>query len=51
MKACPNCKSVSKQKLKRRPIIKLFRGSKGFSCKDCNTAYTWFPIINKSLRV
>lgn len=51
MKACPKCKSVSKQKLKRRPIVKIYVGSIGYSCNNCNTAYTWFPIINRSLRI
>jgi len=51
MKACPRCKSVSRHRLKRRGVVKLIPGAKSYGCDKCNTQYTWFSIVNRSLRV
>lgn len=51
MKACPKCKSVSKRRMMRSSIMKLIPGTKSYSCDKCNTMYTWFSIINLSLKV
>lgn len=51
MKACPTCKSTSKQRMKRKAIIKLIPGTKSYSCDRCNTNYTWFSFINSSFKI
>ena len=51
MKACQKCKSVFKHRMIRRSILKLVPGTKSYSCDKCNTMYTWFSIVNLSLRV
>ncbi|WP_189663005.1 hypothetical protein [Polaribacter sp. IC073] len=51
MKACPRCKSVSRHRLKRKGIVKLIPGTKGYACDKCKTKYTWVSIINLSLRI
>jgi len=51
MKACPKCKSTSKHRMPRKPLVKLYPGTKAYACDVCNTTYTWFPIINLSLKV
>ncbi|WP_298882498.1 hypothetical protein [uncultured Polaribacter sp.] len=51
MKACPRCKSVSRHRMKRSTFAKLIPGTKAYSCDKCNTEYTWFSFINRSLRI
>jgi len=51
MKACPRCKSVSRHRLKRKGFVKMIPGARSYGCDKCNTNYTWFSIINSSLRV
>lgn len=51
MKACPKCKSVSRHRMKRGAFAKIVPGSKAYACDKCNTQYTWYPFINRSLRV
>lgn len=49
MKACPKCKSTSRYRMKRDWYIKLIPGTHSYACDKCNTRYTWFPIINRSI--
>ena len=51
MKACPKCRSDSRHRLLRKPLVRLIPGTKTYGCDKCNTTYTWFPLINLSLRV
>lgn len=51
MKACPKCKSVSRHRLRRVNLIKLIPGTRSYGCDKCNTQYTWFSFVNRSLRV
>lgn len=51
MKVCPRCKSASRHRMKRTPIAKLIPGTKGYSCDNCNTNYTWISFVNRSLRI
>ncbi len=51
MKACPRCKSESRHRLKRKAVVKMIPGTRSYGCDKCNTYYTWFPIINRTLRV
>ncbi|WP_158840227.1 hypothetical protein [Polaribacter sp. L3A8] len=51
MKACPNCKSVSRHRMKRNNFVKLIPGTKAYACDNCNTQYTWFSFINRSFKV
>ena len=48
---CPNCKSSSRNTVKRKPFLKLVPRSRSYSCVKCNTKYTWFPFLNKSIEV
>ncbi|MEP2171165.1 MAG: hypothetical protein ABJH82_01420 [Polaribacter sp.] len=51
MKACPQCKSVSRYRIKRRSIQKIIPGTKAYVCDRCNFQYTWIPWVDQSLRI
>ncbi len=51
MKACPKCKSPSRDRIRRKPILKLIPGTKAYSCNVCDTRYTYFYFVNQSFRV
>ena len=48
MKGCPKCKSTSNHRMRRKAIIRLIPKTKAYACDDCNTQYTWFPLINRT---
>lgn len=51
MKACPKCKSESKHRMKRKPLVRLIPGTKTYACDNCNIEYTWISFLNISLKI
>jgi len=50
MKACPNCQSFSRHRLKRRGIIKLISGFRSYECDSCGQSYIWNSLLDKSFK-
>ena len=50
MKACPNCTSVSRHRLKRRGLVKFIPGFKAYDCDKCSQTYIWNSFLNKSFK-
>ena len=51
MKACPNCKSKSYHRMKRRGFVKIIPGFIGYACDKCNQNYVWHSTFNFTIKV
>ncbi|WP_166383575.1 hypothetical protein [Polaribacter sp. 11A2H] len=51
MKSCPKCKSESRHRMRRKGIVKMIPGTRGYACDKCNTEYAWFSFINCTFKV